>query len=290
MRQRLHGCQIEAGVTRRTCQRSCNRAQIGLRGQSAHGVQRTIDRIAAGVNRCQHGGRRYAAGVVRVEVNRQADFLFQHAHQFMRSTGLADPRHVLDAQNMGAGLFQLLGQINVVLEVVLAALGIEQVAGVTQGSFAQGASLNDCVHRHAHVIDPVKRVKNAEHIDATFRRLLHKVAHHVVRVVGVAHRVGGAQQHLEQDVGCGFAQARQSLPRVLLQEAQGHVKGGAAPAFHREQLRQHAGVVRRNIDHVVGAHASGKQRLVGVAHGGVGQQHLRLGLHPVCELAGAQFL
>jgi hypothetical protein len=44
--------------------------------------------------------------------------------------------------------------------------------------------------------------------------------------------------------------------------------------------------MRRNGGHVIGAHAGGKQRLVRVAHGGVGQQHLRLVFHPLAENLG----
>ena len=39
----------------------------------------------------------------------------------------------------------------------------------------------------------------------------------------------------------------------------------------------------------MGAHAGGEQRLVRVAHGGVGEQHLRLLQHPVGKALGAQF-
>jgi vacuolar-type H+-ATPase subunit B/Vma2 len=79
-----------------------------------------------------------------------------------------------------AGLFQLLGQADVVFQVVFAALGVEQVAGVAQRAFAQCAGVDHRVHRHAHVVDPVERVETRKHVHAVFRRLLHKVAHHVV--------------------------------------------------------------------------------------------------------------
>jgi hypothetical protein len=89
-------------------------------------------------------------------------------------------------------------------------------------------------------------------------------------------------------LGVRLAQAGQALPGVFLQKAQRHVECGTAPAFQREQLRQHARIVRRDGCHVVGTHAGGKQRLVRVAHGGVGQQHLRLVFHPLAEAFGSQ--
>ncbi len=101
------------------------------------------------------------------------------------------------------------------------------------------------VHGDAHVLDPVEAVEHAEHIDAGFGGLAHKFLHHVVGVVGVADAVGGAQQHLRHDVGHGCAQIAQALPGAFLQEAIGDIKGRAAPAFHREQLRQVGGIGRR---------------------------------------------
>ena len=83
-----------------------------------------------------------------------------------------------------------------------------------------------------------RQSKIAEHVDAGRCRLLDEIAHHVVRVVGVADRVGAAQQHLQQHVRHALAQIGQAVPRVLLEEAHRDVEGGPAPAFQREQPRQ----------------------------------------------------
>ena len=110
-----------------------------------------------------------------------------------------------------------------------------------------------------------------------------KNLHDVVGIVGVADRVGAAQQHLQQDVRHLLADVGEPLPRVLGEEAHGDVEGRAAPAFQRQELRQRRGIGRRDRDHVVRAHARGEQRLVRVAHGRVGDQHALLGAHPVGE-------
>ena len=57
---------------------------------------------------------------------------------------------------MRTGLFQLLGQIDVVLEVELRPAAIEEIAGVAQRALAQRATLDHRIHRHPHVIDPVQ--------------------------------------------------------------------------------------------------------------------------------------
>jgi hypothetical protein len=55
-----------------------------------------------------------------------------------------------------------------------------------------------------------------------------------------------------------------------MQEAKGHVEGRPAPHLGGEELRHHTGDVRRGSDYVEGAHPGGKERLMRVAHGGVG--------------------
>ena len=122
------------------------------------------------------------------------------------------------------------------------------------------------------------------------RGLLHEGAHHVVRVVGVAHRVRRAEQHLQQQVGHGRAEPFEPRPRILAQEAHGDVERGAAPAFHGEQLRHHVRVVRRDGSHVRLPHARGEQRLVRVAHGRVGDEHALLRQHPLRETFGAELV
>ena len=62
-----------------------------------------------------------AAGVVRVEMDRDADLLLQRLDQRLGGVGLAQAGHVLDGQQVGAQLLQFLGQLDVILQVVLGA-------------------------------------------------------------------------------------------------------------------------------------------------------------------------
>ena len=52
-----------------------------------------------------------AARVVRVEMNRQADLLLQRLHELVRRVGPAQPRHVLDREEMRAHPLQLLREL-----------------------------------------------------------------------------------------------------------------------------------------------------------------------------------
>ena len=69
--------EIEPGVARRMRQRRDDGIQIRLAGLPAHGGDGGIGRMHAGVGRFQDRGRIDAAGIVRVEVNRDADLVAQ---------------------------------------------------------------------------------------------------------------------------------------------------------------------------------------------------------------------
>ena len=66
---------------------------------------------------------------------------------------------------------QLPGEPDIVLQAVLGAVGIEDVAGVADRPFAELAGLAHRVHRDAHVLDPVQAVEHAEEVDAALGRL-----------------------------------------------------------------------------------------------------------------------
>ena len=104
------------------------------------------------------------------------------------------------------------------------------------------------------------------------------------RVGRVADGVAPAQQHLERDVGHGLAQQGEPLPRVLAEEAQGHVVGRPTPGLHRQQLGREPRDVAGDVEQVAGAHAGREQRLVGVAEGRVGHGDVGALAQPAGEL------
>ena len=132
---------IDAGVARAVAQRLDDRAEVRLRGEAAHGIHRAIDGIRAGVDGGEHACRGDAAGVVRVEVHRQADLLLQRLHQRVCGARPAQARHVLDAEDVRARRLQLARHLQVVVERVLLLVRVAQVAGVADGRLAQLARL-----------------------------------------------------------------------------------------------------------------------------------------------------
>ena len=208
---------------------------------------------------------------------------------FAAAEGRSRPGHVLDGEHVRAGLDDLVGQSQVVVERVQVFGGVEQVAGVADGHLGDGAALGEHgLDGRPHLVDVVQRVEDAEDVDAGGRGLGDEGLGHARRVRRVADGVASAQQHLEVDVRQRLAQGRQALPRVLAEEAQGDVVGGASPGLDREQLGGEPGDVGRDGREVAGAHAGGEQRLVGVAEGGVGDGQRGLGAECRCEALRAE--
>ena len=142
---------------------------------------------------------------MRVEVNREPDLAAQRLDQRPGGARPADAGHVLDAEDLRAGLFELTGEIDVVAQVPLRARGVEQIARVAHRGLAQGPGAPHRVDRDAHVVDAVQRIEHAEEIDALVRRLRDEVLHDVVGIARVADRVRGAHHHLQEQVRNGLA-------------------------------------------------------------------------------------
>ena len=222
-----------------------------------------------------------------VQVDGQAHLLLQGGHQLLGGVGLQQAGHVLDGQHVGAPLLQLLGKIHVVFQGVLVSGLVQNVAGVAHGGLQQLVLAEDFLHGHLHARHPVQGVEHAEHVDAPLGGLLHEGADKVIGIVGVAHQIGAPQQHLEGNVGDLFPQQPQTLPGGLMQEAVGHIERGTAPHLQREAVAEDIGHAVGALHHVAGTHTGGQQALVGVAHGGVGQQQLLLIQHPLLDGLGA---
>lgn len=72
-----------------------------------------------------------------------------------------------------------------------------------------------------------------------------------------------------------------------MQEAISHIEGRTAPHFQREAVVEDFCRTGCTLDHIAGTYTGGQQRLVRVAHGGIGNQQLFLIEHPVAHGFGA---
>ena len=256
---------VVARVVWRVLERGQQRAHRRLRRHARQAVGGRVDGVGARLGAGHVGGDAGAGRVVAVHVDGQVRVLLADAaDELRRRVGLEHAGHVLDAEHVDAEAHDLVHQLEVVLEVVLL-LGVQHVAAVADGALDDAAGLLHRLDAHLELVDVVERVEDAEHVDAALLGLLAEVLDGVVRQRLVGDAVGAAQQHLEGDVGHGFPQLAQAVPRVLVQEAHGHVEGGAAPALERVGAGVGDGGLLGRVEQVDGAHARRQQRLVRVA-------------------------
>ncbi|GAS18772.1 hypothetical protein NGUA28_01459 [Salmonella enterica] len=143
-----------------------------------------------------------------------------------------------------------------------------RAGGVRECALGVGAMAAHRLQCGFHIARVVHGVEDAEHVHTVFHRAFDEALHHVVGVMAVAEQVLAAQQHLQRGFGHGFFEFAQAQPRVLAEETDAGVKGGAAPAF--EGAVAHVVELSGNRQHVVKAQAGGEQGLVGVTQDDVG--------------------
>ncbi len=203
----------EPGVARVAAQRGDQRVQRGLAGEPGHRRQRAVHDVHAVIDRLEVGGDAVARGVVGVEVDGQLYRLAQPIEQHPRGAWPEQAGHVLDAEEVRAHVLDAARQVGVVVEVVLGALLVRDVARVAHGHLGDLSGLPDAADADLHRLEVVERVEDPEDVEACLRRLVDEGLDQVVRVAGVADRVGAPDQHLEQEVGHRGAQRPQPLPR-----------------------------------------------------------------------------
>ena len=281
---------LQTGVPLLTLEGGDHRIEGGLAGEGGHGVHGAVHNVHPGLGGHEVSGHLVARGVVGVEMDGDADLPFKGGDQLFGGVGLEQAGHILDAQDVRPPLFQLLGHIDIILQGVLVPFRVQNVAGVADGGLADLVLLEDLVHGHFHAGDPVEGVEDAENVNAGAGRLPDEFPDEVVWVVGVAHGVGPPEEHLEGNIGDLFSQLLESVPGGLVEEPIGHIEGSAAPQLQGEAVVEDLGGTRRGVDEIAGTHPGGEERLVGVAHGGVGDEQFFLILHPALEGPGAPFI
>src|SRR6266478_3208723 len=181
---------------------SCDdRVEVWLAGTATHGSEGCVSDIYTGICCLQHRSGVETAGVVRVKVYRDGDFLAKGANELKGSVRLAQAGHVFNCQEMRAEFFQLLGHADVILERILWPAFVENIAGVADRGLADGAGLEYGIDGHTHVLNGVKRIKDAKDIDALRVSFTHEFFDDVIGIRCITNRVRATQQHLETNVG-----------------------------------------------------------------------------------------
>ena len=280
----FHGVDVQVGLAVGAAQRIVQRVHARLAraaGKGRVGCVYDIDVGSHGAAQCRDA---VARTVVRMEVYRQVDRFFQSRNEAVRRFRLEQAGHILDGDDVGAGVLQFLRHVDVVRQVVFRAGAVEDIAGVAQGDFGDLARFADGLNRAVHVVQAVEAVENTEYVDAVFRRQFDEVLDDVVRIARVAYGVCAADEHLKQNVRRFFAHLAEAFPRIFIEEAIGNVEGRAAPAFVGEELRQLLGCRFEDAEHIDGADAGSHQGLVGVTHRRIRNQNFFLVENPLGEL------
>ena len=250
---------VEAGVERGVTGRLHQRVEVRLAREAGEGRHGRVDDAHAVAGRLELAGERRGGGVVSVEVDRDPDRLTERLDERRCRVGLAQPRHVLDGEHVGAALLELPGQIDVVGQGELLSRRIEDVAGVADRRLADPAGIADGVHRHLHVRHPVERVEHPEDVDPGGRRFLHEGRDDVVGIVRVADGIARSEEHLKENVRDPLAEAGEAVPGIFFEEPHRGVEGCPSPHLEREQPRCHPGVGIGDREHVEGAHPGGEE-------------------------------
>src|SRR5882762_6810789 len=136
-----------------------------------------------------------------MKMNGNIDFFAKGANELKSRVRLAKAGHVFDGQEMPPELFQLLGHGDVIFERIFWAARIENVAGVTNGGFADRASFEHSINGDAHVFDGVERIENEKDVYALRVRFAYEFFDNIIGIGRIAYGVCAAEQHLETDIG-----------------------------------------------------------------------------------------
>ena len=248
--------QIQTGVVIGALQGSDQAFGGHVAGAAAQGAHGGINDVGTCLNALQQGHGSQTGSVVAVDIDRDGQGVLQLLDQIIAGVGSQQASHVLDADGVCAHLLQGLGILDVVLVVVHGAQGVADAA-LNMCAFLVGR-----LDGGLQVAGIVQCVEDADDIDAVCNRLLYKVLDSIIGVGAVAQHVLAAEQHLQLLVGQLLAQDAQTLPGVLIEEADAAIKGSAAPALDRE-VRDliHFG---QDGTHLIHRHTGGQQRLVSI--------------------------
>ena len=182
-------------------------------------------------------------------------------YQLMAGIGRQQPRHVLDADRIGAQVFDPPRQIDPQIQ------GVHRAHGVGQGALGMTTLLAHRTQGGLQIADVVHGVEHPEHIHSVDRCALHETLHHIVGVVAIPQDVLSPKQHLLRSIGHCLFQFADALPGILPQVADTGIEGRTAPGLQGPET--HPIQLGGNRQHVIEPHPGRKQRLMGVA-----QHHL----------------
>ncbi|KAH3685055.1 hypothetical protein WICPIJ_003992 [Wickerhamomyces pijperi] len=176
---------IDTGLDIGAVQRGQKSRDRRLRGQTGQRVGGDIDNIGTGFSTGSHRGNTGTSGVMGVDVDWQVWVLGSDGtDQQLGGLWLQSTSHVLDTQDVGTSLDDLLGDVQVVVQVVLLAW-LQHVTGVTDSGLDNTASLLDSLDTNLQLFQVVQSVKHSEDINTVVLGHLDEMVNGVVWQRGV---------------------------------------------------------------------------------------------------------
>ena len=103
----------------------------------------------------------------------------------------------------------------------------------------------------------------------------------------VSHAVGSTEKHLERNVGYKLPHLPEPLPRILVEEAHGHIEGSSTPALKSPGIGIGVAGLLGNGEQIGGPHTGSEERLMGVTPGRVHDKTSLVGADGLGEAFGA---
>ena len=189
--------------------------------------------------------------------------VFDSGNKVIHALRCADTGHILNADGRNTHRSHLIDELDIVCERMDRACRIGNCTG------SHSAGLHRLFNGHLEIIHVIEGVENSDDINSVADRCPDKTPNNIIRVVLIAKNVLAAQKHLQLGVGHVFTNLAETLPRILIQEAQANVKRGTAPDFAGIKTR----FIHRVEDrlHLVIAEPRGNQALACVTQGSLGK-------------------
>ena len=235
------------------------RGAVCIRGHTG------VNDIDTGLNGLEMTHRRHAGGEMAVQMDRCLHRLFQGLDQGIGVIGCDKTGHILDTDGIGAHGLQVLGLLDVIIQVVNFAAEAGFGQGVADAALEVFFAFFDLFDDGLKVPVIVEGVEGTEDIHAVLGGTFNKGEREIIGVISITDQVLRPQQHGKRSLFDIPLQGAKTLPRIFIQEAVHGIEGGAAPGLYSPEADfvHHLG----NRNHVLSTATGGKQGLMTVAKG-----------------------
>ena len=152
----LKSVRIKACISVGILQGRNDGVECRLRCKSGHGVKCRIHDVNACLCCHKHGSNSVSGSVVRMQMNRNTDFLLERSDQLRSSGWLEKSRHILDAEDVSPAFFEFFCHSYIVIKRVFGSGRIQNISGIAEARFRDHALIESFVKCNFHALNPVE--------------------------------------------------------------------------------------------------------------------------------------